>query len=223
MNYTLKLNSRILKRSVLVTGLALAFMPAASQAQQYWKTSGTNSAINTANWGASAAGPFTSGFAANTDIVFSATSLITGATVNVGNITVNDGVMVTFTAGGTLGTGGNVRTLNVGTGSILNLAGQQLSTAAGTGFIKSGSGILYSANPNPYGGGFTLNAGTVIVGGELALGSGGALTINGGTIAANATRDLSSRYAGGITIGGDFTLGEQPPAWGAPTLSRQQI
>ena len=39
---------------------------------------------------------------------------------------------ITFTAGGTLGTGGNVRTLDVGTGSTLNLAGQSLSTAAGT-------------------------------------------------------------------------------------------
>jgi MYXO-CTERM domain-containing protein len=65
-----------------------------------------------------------------------------------GDITVNHGVLVNFTAGGTLGTGGNVRKLNVGTGAILNLSSQASSTAPATGFIKKGNGILFSSNGN---------------------------------------------------------------------------
>ncbi|QOV87808.1 beta strand repeat-containing protein [Humisphaera borealis] len=184
----------------------------AVQAQQYWNTNGTLATINTANWSASPGGPFTSAFTTNGNIVFGANSLVTGATVDVGNITVANGFTVTFTAGGTLGTGGNIRTLDVGTGSTLDLAAQALSVAAGSGYIKNGNGTLVSANGNAYVGGFTLNAGTVAVGGVNALGggAGNTLTINGGTIRSNSTtaRDLTGKYAGGITVGGDFTLGD---------------
>ena len=63
---------------------------------------------------------------------------------------------------------------------------------------------------NTYGGGFTLNAGTMIVRGVNAMGSAGTntLAINGGILASNANRDLSGKYAGGITIGGDFQIGD---------------
>jgi fibronectin-binding autotransporter adhesin len=196
----------------LAAALAAMFARQTAQAQQYWNTNGTGATINTANWGTAPAGPFTNAFTANGNIVFGANSAVTGATVDVGNITVGDGFTITFTAGGTLGTGGNVRTLDVGTGSTLNLAGQSLSTAAGTGFIKNGSGTLISSNGNTYGGGFTINAGTMAVGGVNAMGgaAGNTLVINGGTIRSNTTnaRDLTNKYPGGITVGGNFTLGD---------------
>ena len=196
----------------LVAALAGILTSRPALAQQYWNTNGVGAALSAANWSASASGPFTDAFTANGDIVFGANSAVTGATVNVGNITVGNGFTVTYTAGGTMGTGGNVRTLDVGTGASLNLAGQALSLAAGTGFIKNGDGILISSNGNAYGGGFTLNAGTMAVGGVNAMGGAATntLTINGGTIRSSSTtaRDLSGKFADGITIGGNFTLGD---------------
>lgn len=110
------------------------------------------------------------------------------------------------TPSGTLATGGTVVTLDVASGKTVDMSTAAFSTAAGTGFIKANSGVFALAG-GTYAGGFTLNAGTIIVRGVNAMGSGGALTINGGIIAANATRDLTGKYAGGITVGGDFTLG----------------
>jgi autotransporter-associated beta strand protein len=97
----------------------------------------------------------------------------------------------------------------VGTGSSFLMGSQGISTAAGTGFIKNGAGVWATAG-GAYTGGFTLNAGTLAVGGVNAMGAGGALTINGGTIRSNSTtaRDLTGKYTGGITIGGDFALGD---------------
>ena len=66
--------------------------------------------------------------------------------------------------------------------------------------------MLFSANGNTYPGGFTLSAGTMIVGGVNAMGNGGALNINGGAIGANNTRNITARYSG-INIGGDFQFG----------------
>jgi autotransporter-associated beta strand protein len=198
----MKIKSR--QSSFLFASALLVTSPV--QAQQYWDIDGIGAVINTANWSASPGGPFTSAFTTNGNIVFGANSTVTGATVDIGNVTVNDGVIVNFTAGGTLGTGGNVRTLNVGTGAILNLSSQALSVAVGTGFIKDGAGILFSSNGNTYAGGFTLNAGTVIVGGVNAMGGGGVLNINGGTIVTNAARDLTGKYTN-IVIGGNFGIG----------------
>ena len=114
-----------------------------------------------------------------------------------------------MTAGGTLATGGTVASVTVASGKTLNFQGQALSTAAGTGFIKNGAGTWSLANANAYLGGFTINAGTVGVGGVNAMGAGGTLAINGGTISSTSTtaRDLTGKYTG-ITLGGDFALGD---------------
>ncbi len=117
--------------------------------------------------------------------------------------------MVTWTAAGTFSTGGNVRTIDVGTGGTLAWNGQNIATAAGTGFIKNGSGTWnIGGQGNAYAGGFTLNAGTVLVGSVNALGAG-ALTINGGTIAPDSgtSRDFSSKFTS-LTIGGNLQLGD---------------
>jgi len=158
---------------------------------------------------ASDASPYTSAFTANNSASFAAGNytFTGGGTGNIGNITLANGANVTFSAAsGTLGTGGNVRTLNIGTGSILNFAGNSISAAAGVGFVKSGAGVL-ALGGNTYTGGFTLNAGTIIVAGVNALGTG-TLTLNGGTVAANSSaKDLSGK-ASGITIGGNVQFGE---------------
>ncbi len=198
---------RSLTTAAAVFLIAIGF-GASANAQLFWNTNGLSSTWTATNWGTSAGGPFTTGWTNNTDAVFNANSLITFVTnTQIGNVTVADGVNVTMTAAGTYSNGANVRTLTVGTGSVLDYAGQNISTVAGNGFIKNGAGIFFSANGNAYTGGFTLNAGTVIMGGVNAMGGGGgALNINGGTIAANNTRNVTTRYSG-INVGGDFTMG----------------
>ena len=159
------------------------------------------------------AAPYTATFTTNNAASFAAgTYTFTGGgTGSVGNITLADGASVTFSAAsGTWGTGGNVRTLTIGNGSILDLFGNSVSTTAGTGFIKNGNGV-FGTGGGTFAGGFTLNAGTVIARGTTGLGSGGTnvLTLNGGVLASNATRTFdNTRFGGGIVIGGDVQFGE---------------
>ena len=85
-----------------------------------------------------------------------------------------------------------------------------MSTAAGTGFIKEGTGVLVTVG-GAYSGGFTLNAGTVIARGTDALGGSATnvLTLNGGVVAGNASRSFSNlKFGGGIVIGGNVQFGE---------------
>ncbi len=108
---------------------------------------------------------------------------------------------------GTLATGGTIATINIASGKVFNLGSATISTAAGTGFIKTGLGA-YSSAGGTFTGGFTLNAGTMLVAGVNAMGAGGALNLNGGTVAGTANRDLTGKYTGGITFGGDVQFGE---------------
>jgi autotransporter-associated beta strand protein len=82
-----------------------------------------------------------------------------------------------------------------------------MSITAGTGFIKDGSGVL-ALGGGTYAGGFTVNAGTVILRGTNAMGDGGLLTLNGGTVAGSANRILTDKYDSGIVIGGNVQFGE---------------
>jgi fibronectin-binding autotransporter adhesin len=190
--------------------LFFLLMCAMASAQSYTSTSATT-AWNASRWNNSAdAAPYASAYTVNNAVSFtSGTYSIAGmgGAINVGNITVANGVTVNFTAASsTFQTAGTVRTINVGSGGTLDFSNQNFSTATGVGFIKNGAGVLALAG-NTYPGGFTLNAGTVILRGVNAMGAG-ALTINGGTIAANNSRDLSGKYTSGITIGGDVQFGE---------------
>ncbi|WP_035615399.1 autotransporter-associated beta strand repeat-containing protein [Haloferula sp. BvORR071] len=184
-----------------------------SAAPQYWKTSSA-AAWDSATWATAPGGTYDQPWASGSDVTFednlgiALTIAGPSAATNFNSITANESV--TVTPSNTLGTGGTIATVNVAAGKTLNFAGQALSTAAGTGFIKSGPGTWALANGNAYAGGFTLNAGTVAVGGVNAMGSGGALVINGGTISSNAAgtaRDLSGKFTS-ITLGGDVTLGD---------------
>lgn len=178
----------------------------------------SNSEIGTwlsARWNNSTDGPlYTETYTLNRNVIFTSgvyTFAGMGGSINVGNITVNDGVSVTFSSiSNTFATAGLVRTINVGTGSVLDFALQNFSTAAGTGFIKSGAGVL-ALSGNTYGGGFTLNAGTVIARGVNAFGGAvsNVLTLNGGTVASDGTLTfLNTKYGGGIVIGGNVQFGE---------------
>lgn len=201
----------------LLVSISLLFIVASNfesaLSQSYTSTSATG-AWSTTRWNNSADGPtYTSSFTAGNNVTFTSGAYSfagQGSTAIVGNVTLNDNVTVTYTsAGSTFNTGGTIRTINVGTGSLLDFNGQGISTTAGTGFIKNGNGVF--APGAGYNNGFTLNAGTVIARGTTTLGSGttNSLTLNGGVIAANASRTFdSTRFGGGFIIGGNVQFGE---------------
>ncbi|MEI6696278.1 MAG: hypothetical protein WCO13_09425 [Bacteroidota bacterium] len=173
------------------------------QTTRYWKGSGTWTSAN--QWALTSGGTYTTTWISNDVAVFDvASSTVTFASTGVTGITANQNV--TFTAGGTLTTNATQIPISVASGMTLDLAGQNISTVAGTGIIKNGTGTLISSNGNAYPGGFTLNAGTMIIGGVNALGSGGALNINGGVLASSSPRNITTRYSA-LNIGGDFTFG----------------
>jgi hypothetical protein len=185
--------------------------------QLYWNTNGSTATWTAANWGTSASGPFLTGYTANTAVVFSADSTLTFATIAIGNVTVNDGVTVTVTQAGTMTSTNQIRTFDIGGGGLLTWTSQSLSANSTAGFIKNGEGtwnlgaLTYTTAMT---GGFTLNAGTVIVSGAKALGSG-ALNINGGTIQSSSTLTFLSAS---VNIGGNFIFtGTGNNTFGAPS------
>jgi autotransporter-associated beta strand protein len=160
--------------------------------------------------------PFTSAYIENNNVSFTSgtysfSGVISSSTLNVGNITISSNVNVSFSAAsGNFGTAGNVRTIDVGSGSTIDFGTQAFTTSNNTGFIKTGNGSITfgSTGGGTYGGGFTLNAGTLIFGGAVnSIGSGN-FTINGGVVSAKATQSFTDTKLKSIIIGGDFTLGD---------------
>jgi autotransporter-associated beta strand protein len=195
--------------AVFVVGLTAYGVYIALAANQFWNTNGANASWTANNWGTTAPGPFTNGWTANNDANFTASSAITYVSLtNVGNINVANSSTVNVTGAGTFTTGGAVRAFDVGTGSVLDFGTQSFSNAAGTGLVKNGAGTIFLSNGSgspSLPAGFTLNAGTIVLGGTLAMGTN-ALTVNGGTLAANINRTFTGRFTS-FTIGGDFTMG----------------
>lgn len=191
--------------------LALSFFPfflfgilLNAQTNNYFGTSGTLS-LNV--WSTNVGGPYNSAFVTTGGGIanFNNAGSFTGGTIVFAGI--NASASLNGTASGTISNFGNgVITVNISNSAVLDFAGQSWTSSGTAGYIKTGNGTWALAG-NTYGGGFTLNDGIVIVRGVNALGQGGSLTINGGTLASNANRDLSGKYVGGITIGGDFTIG----------------
>ena len=192
------------KLTFLVSLLFLfSIMPLVCLAQLFWNTNGSSASWTASNWGTSGSGPFTNAWVSNSNTEFTANSSVTFATTSIGNIKVNNGVTATLTAAGTLGTNGNVRTIDVDGSGYLDFNNQAISTAGGTGFIKNGTGTWdIGSQPNAYTGGLTLNTGTIKVSGLKSLGSG-ALTINGGIIHSTGSHTFAVTS---LTIGGDFTF-----------------
>lgn len=180
----------------------------------FTSTSATG-AWNTARWNnASDAAPYDAAFTTNNNVSFtSGTYNIAGmgAKINVGNITVANGVTVNFTSiSDTFATNSTVRTITVGSGGLFDLNSNLISSAGGTGFIKDGAGV-FATGAGAYTGGFTLNAGTVVarIFTGLGNGPGNTLTLNGGTLATSLSNiSFSNTFPSGITIGGDVQFGE---------------
>jgi autotransporter-associated beta strand protein len=217
----MKTRSPLLRLNLRRNGLLLAALVlcAAPQAQAQLYTGSASSGLwSTNRWSTSTDGPFTTDWGDNSNAVFLENTAYTftggtalgSGTTNIGNVTVGSGASVVFSvSSGLLGTGGNVRTLDVGTNAILDLNNQAFSSGSGTGFIKRGAGV-YATGGGNYEGGFTLNGGTVVIRGTTGLGNGGnnVLILSNGVIAANNSLSLnSSRFGGGIRIAGNFQFG----------------
>ncbi len=80
-------------------------------------------------------------------------------------------------------------------------------TSAGGSLTKLGAGTLTLSVANTFGGGSSVNAGTLLVANDSALGSG-TVTLNGGTLASDATRTLGNAIAltADSTFGGSNAL-----------------
>ena len=183
---------------------AFLFVPDATAATRFWKGTGTWTAAS--QWGSVTGGPYTLTWAAADDAVFDvASSTVTGASSTFTSITANQNV--TMTAGGTL----NpilIAPVTVASTMTFNFNGQSLGTTAGTGINKKGAGTLAMGGASAYPGGFTLDAGTVTIGGVNSLGVG-PLVINGGILRSDSAtaRDLSGKPSS-ITVNSDFALGD---------------
>ena len=204
---TVGIGSRTISNS---TGAKPSAPDAILAVDEYWRTDGTTGGTWTsAFWNiGSANATGGTGWTAGSNAFFTANSTLTFATNAVGNVSLSDGVTVTVTAAGTLTLGG-IRTFDIGTGSMLTWTSQSQSTAAaneGAGIIKNGAGTLnWGAGPGTnvrYNGGFTLNAGTVIVTGSNSL-SSGVMTFNGGTLQSSGGITFTSSS---VVIGGDFAF-----------------
>ena len=189
----------------------------------FWRTDGAAGQTWTgANWSNPATPTGGTSWVSGDDAFFTANSTLTFATTAVSDVTVSDNTTVTVTAAGTLTLGG-VRTFDIGNNSTLTWTSQSQSAAAGNegaGIIKNGNGTLnWGAGPGNnvrFDGGFTLNAGTVIVSGNNSFGTAGVLpatlTINGGTIAVNFTSNGDRTFANPVSLNGDVILTQGPTA-----------
>ena len=196
--------AKVKKSYLLFIGLSVFVqVKALPQTNNYFGISG---ALNGAVWSANPSGPYSSLLNSTGGAIlhFANAANITGASLNVSGINVSANLNWTNT--GTLGTGGAVIPINVATGITFNMS-QTTSAAVGTGFNKLGSGVLAMSGGSNYPGGFTLSEGTFIAGGVNAMG-GYKLSLNGGIIASSANLDLSVKYSGGITIGGNIQWGD---------------
>ena len=168
-----------------------------------WLQSGT--AVNdTGNWVAGSDATF----AASGTYTFGRLSATSSATL--GNITTGTGVFISFSdtaTGNVMNLGGAVKTFDFGAGSVVNFGG--ITSAGANGIIKTGAGTMMFQGSS-YTGGFTLGTsgsvgGTFIARSNNAL-STGAITIYNGTIGGTQSFTSPAR-SGGITVGGDFTIG----------------
>ncbi|WP_033472674.1 autotransporter outer membrane beta-barrel domain-containing protein [Bordetella bronchiseptica] len=136
-----------------------------------------------------------------------------GTTVNAGTVQVARDANLGAAAGAVTLDGGTLAasagftsargvTIGAGNGAMSVASGASLDwqgLIGGTGALaKEGAGTLVLGNDNQYGGGTTVNAGTVQVARDANLGAAaGAVTLDGGTLAASA----SFSSARGVTIG----------------------
>lgn len=204
--------------AAFLLGLSAAGVVAVLAADQFF--AGDGSALNAPKWGATAAGPFNSSFTAGSVVNFATPNGTgAGASITVGGFNATESFTLAA-VGGTISNQSNgVVPFNVSAGRTLDFGAQVFTASATAGYVKNGAGVLALAG-GTYGGGFTLNAGTVVARGINAFGgnagSPGVLNINGGAVGANASRDFSDKYSA-VNVGGDFQLGV--PAASVPVSS----
>jgi len=202
-----QMNREILRIAFLVGMMGLVSV-GWGQTNNYFGASG---ALSGSVWSTNPAGPYTSAFNTTGGGIANFQNAATpmGATIILAGINATPDVTLISTGGTISNQGNGIIPVDVGSGATLDFGNQAFTSSTNAGYTKNGSGVLATTGGS-YQGGFTLNAGTMIVRGVTAMGSGASntLTINGGILAANATRDLNTtRFGGGITIGGDFTIG----------------
>ncbi len=190
----------------LVTGMLL-------HARSFAQTNnffGTSGALNQAVWSRDSLGPFNENFVTTGGGIanFLNNASVAGASLNIAGINVRANVTFSSIAGTISNFSNGIVPIFVDSGFTIDFSSQGFSTASTAGYTKNGLGTLALSGAG-YGGGFTLNAGTVILRGINALGNhtNNRLTINGGIIAANASRDLSNRYPQGIFINNNVVFG----------------
>ena len=191
------------------TSLALLALTTTTRAQTTQYFAGDGSVLTASKYGTNPGGPFTTAFTSGNIIGFGVTNGTgTGGSVTVGGFNATENFTLTAASGTITNAANGVVGIAVGTGKTLDFGSEAFTTSATAGYTKSGDGTL-ALTGAAYGGGFTLNAGTVILRGVNAMGGAAAntLAINGGIIAGSANRDLTGKYAGGITVGGNFQLG----------------
>ncbi len=182
-----------------------------SQTQNYFGSSGT---LDGSYWNTSDVAPYTSALVATGGGVANFNTIIT-TSPNLANDVFFYGINVTQDVTFTR-TNGIIRNYNntgnmvidVSAGKTFNCSAMSFSGVAAAGQTKNGSGTLVTLGGN-FGGGYTLNAGTIVAAGTNAMGGNAVLAplnINGGTIAASSATDFSGKYSA-INVGGNFTLG----------------
>jgi autotransporter-associated beta strand protein len=132
----------------------------------------------------------------------------TGGILTVAGITATENFNLSSPSGSISNVNNGVINIEVASGKTIDFSTQPFSTQTTAGYIKNGGGALAFAG-GVYGGGFTLNAGTVIARGVNAMGGNptpGPLNLNAGTVASTATLNFSNKYSS-INFGGDIQFG----------------
>jgi len=145
----------------------------------------------------------------NVTLTYNATGANFNAMVLGGNMAVNAGSTALFVNGPAGGQGyvklGNTnRIFDVGAEANLNMNWVITSDTLSAGALtKNGSGTLTLNANNPYSGGTTINAGTLVLGHVTdTLANAGAVTMNGGTLSLGSNNDT----IGALTLtGGSIT------------------
>ncbi|MBK7809376.1 MAG: hypothetical protein IPJ51_24280 [Saprospiraceae bacterium] len=185
----------------------VAIQSSVAQTNNYFGTSGT---LSGSVWSTNPAGPYTS--ALNTTggaiINFQNVASFTGASITVAGINASANASIGSNGGTISNHADGIVAIDVAPGVTLDFGTQAWTTSTTAGYIKNGDGVL-ALSGGAYGGGFTLNSGTVVLRGINAMGfkPTNSLIVNGGTISADGNQNLTGKYPNGIVIGGNFTIG----------------
>jgi len=207
----------------------LANAPTSNATTQYFKQTfaADGSAFSTSKWStpsstscdiANQTNAFTSG---NVAYFCTPSGTGTGAALTVAGITATESFSLTSAANTINNVNNGVIIIDIASGKSVDFITQPFSSQATAGYIKNGGGA-FAFSGGAYGGGFTLNAGTIIAKNVNAFGlnaTSGLLNLNNGTLAASASLNFSNKFSA-INFGGDIQFeSTTTPANGASTLT----